>query len=97
MNDGLDDDLRALRAEPTPKAYDLIEARVWNGIAAVRQSRQAAPALYAMRAAAVVGALGLGAASGGAAALAAAGEHQEISAFSIQAHFAPSTLLDDHR
>lgn len=97
MDDGLDNDLRALKAEPTPKAYDLIEARVWSGIAAARQARRAAPALYAMRAAAVAGALGLGAASGGAAALAGADERQEISAFSIQAHFAPSTLLDDHR
>lgn len=97
MDDGLDNDLRALKVEPTPRAYDLIEARVWSRIADVRQSRQAAPALYAMRAAAVVGALGLGAASGGAAAMAAAGERQEIAAFSIQANLAPSTLLDAHK
>lgn len=97
MNDRLDDDLQALKAEPTPAAYDLIEARVWRGIAALRQARQAAPALYAMRAAAVVGALGMGVASGGAAAVAVARQGQEISAFSVQAELAPSTLLDHHR
>ena len=97
MDDRLDDDLRALRAEPTPVAYDEIEPRVWRGIAGVRQARQAAPVLYAARAAAVVGALGLGVASGGATALAIASERQEISAFSVQAELAPSTLLDHHR
>lgn len=97
MDDRLDDDLRTLKAEPTPEAYELIERRVWRGIAAVRQARQAAPALYAVRAAAVVGALGLGVASGGAAAVAVASEGQEISAFSVQAELAPSTLLDNHR
>lgn len=97
MNARLDDDLQALKAEPTPAAYDLIEPRVWRGIAAVRQARQAAPTLYAVRAAAVVGALGLGVASGGAAAVAVASEGQEISAFSVQAELAPSTLLDHHR
>jgi hypothetical protein len=97
MDDRLDDDLRTLKAEPTPEAYELIEPRVWRGIAAMRQARQAAPALYAVRAAAVVGALGLGVASGGAAAVAVASEGQEISAFSVQAELAPSTLLDNHR
>lgn len=97
MDDRLDDDLRALKAEPAPKAYDLIDARVWRGIAAVRQTRRAAPALYVLRAAGVVGALGLGVVSGGAAAVAVTNEGQEISAFSVQAELAPSTLLDHHR
>lgn len=97
MDDRLDDELRALKAEPTPEAYDLIEHRVWRGISAVRQARQAAPLVYAVRAAAVVGALGFGVASGGAAAVAIASEGREISAFSVQAQLAPSTLLDYHR
>lgn len=52
MDDRVDDDLRALKAEPTPAAYDLIEPRVWRGIAALRQARQGAPVVYAVRAAA---------------------------------------------
>ena len=97
MDQRLDDELKALKAEPTPVAYDLIEHRVWRGIAAVRQTRQAAPVVYAIRTAAVVGALGLGVASGGATAVAIAHEGQEISAFSVQAELAPSTLLDHHK
>lgn len=96
MDDRLDDELRALKAEPTPEAYDLIEHRVWRGISAVRQARQAAPLLYAVRTAAVLGALGLGVAGGGAAAIAVASEAQETSAFSIKSELAPSTLLDHH-
>jgi hypothetical protein len=93
MNLDLDDDLRALKAEQTPAAYELIEPRVLSGISAVRKARKAVPSLYAARAAAVVGALSLGAATGGSAAVAVANESQEISAFSIQAELAPSTLL----
>lgn len=94
MNDRLDDDLKALRAEPPAAAYDQIDQHVWRGIAEVRRGRQAAPVLYAVRAAAVVGALGLGVAGGGAAAIAVASETQETSAFSINSELAPSTLLD---
>ena len=97
MDERLDDDLRAMKAEPPSAAYDLIESRVWQGVATLRQGRQAAPLLYAVRTAAVVGALGLGVASGGATAVAVAREGQEISAFSVQAELAPSTLLDHHR
>ncbi len=96
MDDRLDDDLKALRAEPPAAAYDQIDQRVWGGIAEVRRARQAAPVLYAVRAAAVVGALGLGVAGGGAAAIAVASESQETSAFSINSELAPSTLLDHH-
>jgi len=96
MGDNLEHELHALKAEPPPEAYQLIEAGVWREIAAVRRARQTAPALYAMRTATVVAALGLGVASGGAAAVALANERQEISAFSVQADLAPSTLLDSH-
>lgn len=96
MNDKLDEALRALRSEPRPASYQQLEPRVWRGIDQVRQMRAAAPALYAARAAAVVGALGLGVASGGATAAAVAGQSQEVSAFSLKAQLAPSTLLD-HR
>lgn len=93
----LDEDLRALKAERTPAAYELIEARVLRGIAAARRARDAAPAVYAARAAAVVGALSLGVATGAAAAVAVAAGSQEISAFSVQAELAPSTLLGHER
>jgi len=96
MNDRLDHDLEALRAERPVAAYDHIDQQVWRGIAEIRRGRQAAPMLYAVRAAAVVGALGLGVAGGGAAAIAVAGESQETSAFSINSELAPSTLLDHH-
>jgi hypothetical protein len=99
MKDGLDDELRALGGEAPPADYDGLEARVWRDIGAARQARQArqvAPALLAVRVASVVGALGLGAAAGGATAVAIAGEAQEVSAFSVEADLAPSTLLDHH-
>ncbi|MBN9318748.1 MAG: hypothetical protein BGN86_15110 [Caulobacterales bacterium 68-7] len=96
MNDGLDDELRALRSEPLPASYQRLEARVWKGIERVRQARAAAPTLYVARAAAVIGALGLGVASGGVTAAAVAAQSQEVSAFSVKAELAPSTLLDHH-
>jgi hypothetical protein len=96
MDDRLDDELRALRSEPLPAGYQRLEARVWQGIERVRQARAAAPTLLAVRAAAVVGALGLGVASGGATAVAVAAQSQEVSAFSAKAELAPSTLLDHH-
>lgn len=96
MDHRLDDELKELRAEPPAAAYDQIEQRVWRGIEGIRRARQAAPLLYAVRAAAVVGALGLGVAGGGAAAIAVASDAQETSAFSIKSELAPSTLLDHH-
>ena len=96
MDDRLDDELRALRSEPLPASYQRLEARVWKGIERVRQARAAAPTLYAARAAAVIGALALGVASGGATAAAVAAQSQEVSAFSVKAELAPSTLLDHH-
>ena len=94
MTADFDKELRALRAEPPAPGYDQIDEGVWRGIAESRRSRQAAPMLYAIRAAGVVGALGLGVASGGATAVALAREAPEVSAFSIKAELAPSTLLD---
>lgn len=96
MTADFDKELRALRAEPPAPGYDQIDEGVWRGIAETRRARQAAPVLYAVRAAAVVGALGLGVAGGGAAAIAVASEAPEVSAFSINTELAPSTLLDHH-
>jgi hypothetical protein len=95
MNHKLDDELRSLRAEPPGAGFGQIETRVWGSVESLRRARAAAPTLY-VRAAAVVGALGLGIASGGATAVAVAGQPQEVSAFSVRAQLAPSTLLDHH-
>lgn len=96
MTNNLDEGMEALRSEPQSPQYDDIDGRVWRGIAEARRARQAAPMLYAVRAAAVVGALGLGVAGGGATAVAIAKEAPEVSAFSIHTELAPSTLLDHH-
>lgn len=94
MNKRLDDDLQALReGELTPLGYNHLETKVWARIADVRR---ATPFHYAVRAAGIVGALGLGVVGGGATAVAVAGEVQEVSVFSVQTELAPSTLLDHH-
>ena len=96
MNDKLDALIGAAKAEPPPAAYHASEQRVWGQIEGVRRRGQAAPLVFAARAAAVGGALVLGIAGGGLTAEAIAREAQEISAFSIKTELAPSTLLDDH-
>ncbi len=97
MTNNLDREISALRSEPPGSQYDQIDDAVWRGIAEARRAREAAPILNAVRAAAVVGALGIGVAAGGATAVAVAREAQEISAFSVNSELAPSTLLDHHR
>ena len=96
MTNSFDEEIRALRSEPPAPGYAQIDQGVWRGIAEAKRARQAAPVLYAARAAAVVGALGLGDAGGGATAVTVAREAQETSAFSIHSELAPSTLLDHH-
>jgi len=88
MSDKLDQVFTALRSQP-PEALPGLEGRVWARI----ESRRASTALVPLRAAAVVAALGLGIVGGSLAANAAAGARPEISAFSVDAHLAPSTLL----
>lgn len=97
MINNLDREISALRSEPPASSYDLIDDAVWLGISEARRARETAPVLNAVRAAAVVGALGLGVAGGGATAVAVASEAQEVSAFSVNSELAPSTLLDHHR
>jgi hypothetical protein len=96
MTTSFEEEVRALRSEPPGPGYEAIDQAVWRGIADVRLARKAAPVFYALRAAAVMGALGLGVAGGGATAMALASEAKEISAFSINSKLAPSTLLDHH-
>lgn len=94
--DGKLDELRVAGAPAPPATFDAIEQRVWARIESMRLARRAAPLTLAGRAAAVAGALALGMLGGGMTAVAMAGEAQEISAFSIKAELAPSTLLDHH-
>jgi len=91
MSDRFDHLFEALRREPDA-ALPGLEGRVWTAIEAWRQSRRAAYALVPLRAASVVAALGLGLV-GGSLTAAAARTPPEVSAFSIDAHLAPSTLL----
>ncbi len=94
MNRRLDEDLNALRAAPAPAELGALEARVWRDIAALRENRATASLLLPIRAAVITAALGLGVAGGSFTAAAAAAESPEISAFSLKAHLAPSTLLE---
>ena len=96
MSGRFDDEIKALRAEPPTAGYDQIDREVWRCVDEARRARQAAPLVFAVRAVAIVGALGLGVASGAAAAMAVVRETPEISAFSIHSGLAPSTLLDRH-
>jgi hypothetical protein len=91
MSDKLDHLFEALRQEPGVELPGL-EGQVWTRIDAWRQDRRASDALMPLRAASIVAALGVGA-LGGSLAAAAARTPPEISAFSVDAHLAPSTLL----
>lgn len=92
MSDRLDHLFEALRREPDADLPGL-EGQVWARIDASREHRHASNALGPLRAASVVAALGLGIVGGSLAASAAGRPPVEISAFSIDAHLAPSTLL----
>ena len=92
MSDQLDELFEALRRQPHTKLPGL-EGQVWTRIDAWRDNRRASNALVPLRAASVVAALGLGMIGGSLAANAAARTPPEISAFSVDAHLAPSTLL----
>lgn len=92
MSDKLDQLFEALRQQPDARLPGL-EGQVWARIDAWRESRRASGALVPLRAASVVAALGLGMVGGSLAANAGARTPPEISAFSVDAHLAPSTLL----
>lgn len=92
MSDKLDQLFEALRRQPDAELPGL-EGQVWARIDAWRENRRASSALVPLRAASVMAALGLGLVGGSLAANAAARTPPEISAFSVDAHLAPSTLL----
>lgn len=92
MSDQLDPLFEALRRQPRADLPGL-EGQVWARIDAWRERRRAAGPLVPLRAASIVAALGLGMVGGSLAANAAARAPSEVSAFSVDAHLAPSTLL----
>ena len=92
MSDELDHMMAAARGAPHDR-LDGLEGRVWKRIDHLRQSRRASALLIPLRAASVVAALGAGMIGGSHATSSAKGP-AEISAFSLNAHLAPSTLLD---
>lgn len=96
MHPDLEDDLKALSDQPPCARLAGLEVVVWRRIAELRRARRDATTVYALRAAAVAGALGLGMLGGGATAVAVAAEMQEVSVFSVKTSLAPSTLLDEH-
>lgn len=88
MSDRLDQLLMALREQPH-EILPGLEARVLATI----DGRHASNLLVLLRGTSVAAALGLGMVGGSLAANAAARKPPEISAFSVDAHLAPSTLL----
>lgn len=96
MSRRLDEQLSDLKAnaEAHPR-LGALEANVWRRIEGRVEARGGSGLLLAVRASALVAALGVGLASGGFAAAEAVKKPSEISAFSIRTGVAPSTLLDD--
>lgn len=95
MSNDLDQQLAALSRQPHPSLHGL-EGEVWQRIDAIRGRRVASRMLMPLRAASLVGALGLGLVGGRLAASAAERPAPEISVFSVDAKLAPSTLLGGH-
>jgi hypothetical protein len=93
VDDKLETALQALKAAPPDAALDQLEPRVWRRIERRREEGLFAAPLPA-RALALVGSLALGVLAGGAAAGQAEPAKQEVGVFSVQAHLAPSTLLE---
>lgn len=93
MDEQLDKGLAALKAERPDARLSGLETRVWARIAEARTTRAAGWLVAPAGAAAIAGALLIGAATGGLAASAMANEPHEISVFSTNAALAPSTLL----
>lgn len=94
MSDKLDPLFEALRRQPGAELPGL-EGRVWTRIDAWRERRRATGSLVPVGAVSIAAALGLGMVGGGLAANAAARAPSEVSAFSVDAHLAPSTLLGE--
>lgn len=93
VDNRLDRALAGLKAEPLDRRFDQLEPQVWARIAA-GEGRDGAWLFVPVRAAGVAVALVFGLALGGVGASEARAERQEVSAFSLDASLAPSTLLE---
>ncbi|NGM50902.1 hypothetical protein G5B46_14910 [Caulobacter sp. 602-2] len=91
MSEELDHLMEAMRRRPSAR-LDGLEGRVWARIDALRQP--SGMLLTPLRAASVVAALGIGMIGGSLATTSTTSKPVEIAAFSVDAHLAPSTLLD---
>lgn len=90
--DDLEQRLLELRMQDRAEAGPAVDEAVWRRIGAIRHGRVATARHLPMRAAMVLGALGIGLALGGASA--AQDQHDlEAAALSVGGHLAPSTLL----
>ncbi|KSB90458.1 hypothetical protein AS593_13340 [Caulobacter vibrioides] len=93
MGEELDHLMEAMRRQPQAR-LDGLEGRVWARIDGLRRTGRAMPLLTPLRAASVMAALGLGMLGGSLVSQPSARGAVEVSAFSVDAHLAPSTLLD---
>lgn len=93
----LDDQLAALGSAEAMAPPDELEAAVWRRVRQFQEERSTARVLLRVQTGAVVIALGIGVVGGGLTAVAATGEPDDISVFSVHSALAPSTLLDRRR
>ena len=97
MHHPLDDLVEGLRSQGVDRDLSQLEPAVWRRIGGARIERAAGGGCAPVRTAAVVMALVVGAAVGGASAVASTSEPNETSVFALHAHLAPSTLLETRR
>jgi hypothetical protein len=97
MSEPLDKLIQRLKAEGLDRDLSQVEPAVWRRIERARDARASDMSFVPLRTAAVFMALVVGAVVGGASATAVASEPAETSVFALNAHLAPSTLLDGRR
>ena len=97
MHHPLDELVKGLRSQGPDRDLSQLEPSVWRRIGGARVERPSGMGFAPVRMAAVVMALAVGAAVGGASAVAANSEAHETSVFALNSHLAPSTLLGASR
>jgi hypothetical protein len=97
MSEPLDKLIQGLKAEGPDRDLSQLEPAVWRRIEGARAAPARGMGFVPLRTAAVFMALVAGAVVGGASATVIASEPAETSAFALNAHLAPSTLLDGRR
>lgn len=97
MHHPLDDLVEGLRSQGPDRDLSQLEPAVWRRIGGARIERASGFGFAPVRMATVVMALVVGAAIGGASAVAAVSAPHETSVFAVDSRLAPSTLLDVRR